>query len=90
MKYLVLISSFILSAYSQNKIKINLYPSSRKNIAILVHGYDSDKDSEGRIDFLKKAFNESNYSLVSYDARGHGESSDIIVSFDTMKYERRS
>lgn len=90
MKYLVLVSSFILSAYSQNKIKINLYPSNSKNIAILVHGYASDKDSEDRIDFLKKVFNESNYSLVSYDARGHGESSDIIVSFDTMKEDLKT
>ncbi|MBU5482697.1 alpha/beta hydrolase [Clostridium sp. MSJ-11] len=60
----------------------NLYPSVSPSIIIMCHGFLSDKYSKGRFERLAKVLNESEYSVLTFDFSGCGESDDDSLTVD--------
>ncbi len=72
------------------KLVGNLYPSNQKSIIIMCHGFMSNKYSRGRFEKLAMAFNDCNFSALSFDFSGCGESDNDSLTIEKEVDDLRS
>jgi pimeloyl-ACP methyl ester carboxylesterase len=61
----------------------SLYSASPNAIVIMAHGSGENKTGRGLFVKIANALQQENYSVLAYDAAGHGESDDAIISMQT-------
>lgn len=78
----------LTSGYCTNrrglKLAYNLSRVSARDIVILIHGFGSDKSSDGRFDYIARLLGSAGISSLAFDFAGYGDSDDEVVTLENQ------